>query len=220
MLKAVEKMEFKMVEGKGSGSLPVYADKHNNQYDACEEDLFDYVRVQVLGRIGDLFLLVGQDNCEELEAVGAIFRLLISDAEKKLERVFDLLEGNVGRLTIHSLSKGYPWHDDALPLGVFLKTKEEKDRQKEEWKAQRDKDLDPLKLAESDRKALVLFMGNLKAANFDTERILKDLLAGKAEVPIEQYKTNGSGKAQAKAPTIPLTGKTRKGNGKGVQAHG
>lgn len=116
---AVEKMEFKVVEGTEDEHSPVYADRYSNKHKACNEDLFDYLRVQVLGRVSDLFGLT--EETTDLQDIGPIFHILIADAEKKLERVFELLEENVGRLTIHSLSKGYPWYDDALPLAVFLK---------------------------------------------------------------------------------------------------
>ena len=87
---------------------------------------------------------------------------------------------------IRALKLSFP--DDEC-LARYHYAGEEKEQQEEEArKAQRAKDLDPVKFAESDRKALVLFMDNLKAANFDVTKIVKDLLAGKSEEPIEQYK--------------------------------
>ncbi len=135
---------FKLSEQKRNGHSPIYVDQHGNKHDANDEDLYDYIRVQVLGRLADLFLLVGQEEEGELDIVGSTFRLLISDGEKKLERVFDLLDEAVGRLTIHSLSKGYPWHDDNLPLGVFLKPKENPQKVAEGEKADLQKDFPSL----------------------------------------------------------------------------
>ena len=116
--------------------------------------------------------------CENTDREVSVLQDLIQHA---VEHPFYLL--NEGR---RALKKSFP---DDPELALYHYKGEEKEQQEEEArKAQRAKDLDPVKFAESDRKALVLFMDNLKAANFDVTKIVKDLLAGKSEEPIEQYK--------------------------------
>lgn len=115
-LKAAEEKGFTLVK-QDKLSL-VYADGFGNEYEAYTEDLFDYIDAQVLAAISNLFGVT--EETAEMQGMGSIFRILVSDASRKLKTLRKLAQERIGGIDVHCLSKGYPWYDDALPVGIFL----------------------------------------------------------------------------------------------------
>jgi hypothetical protein len=196
-----------------------------------EEDKVVQVEAVVGGPKGNVRLIHGKAPFELLDLALWIELIkeyldtivdLCEDTDREISVLVDLIE-HATRHPMYLLDQAtralkLSFPDDPTLAKHHYEEEEEEQQKEEERQAQRAKDLDPVRLAESDRKALVLFMDNLRSADFDVTKIVKDLLAGKSEEPIERYKANGSGKP-AKAPEVPLTGRTRRGDGKGGQAH-
>ncbi|PKN63270.1 MAG: hypothetical protein CVU57_20410 [Deltaproteobacteria bacterium HGW-Deltaproteobacteria-15] len=111
---------FKLV--KDDKSNPVYADGYGNEYGAYSEDLFDYLDAQVLAALSNLFNMT--EETAEMQGMGTIFRIVVSDASRKLDALRKLAKERLGGIDVHALNKGYPWYDDNLPVGFFLDMRE------------------------------------------------------------------------------------------------